>query len=73
MIYLYDLVGKINNGETEITVDNMHESITIPPRGDKNIILKHFDDCMVESIIVTYSYANRCAHTHIYVSGDYKA
>lgn len=72
MIYLYDLINKINNGETAIAVDNMDESFTIPPRGSKDEILKHFDDCPVESIVVTFSNVNGWAHTHIYVAGEYK-
>lgn len=72
MIYLYDLIDKIDNRKTAIVVDNMHDAIMIEPEGSKDVILKHFDNCQVDSIVIAYSVVNCWPHTHIYVSGEYK-
>ena len=52
MIFLHDLIDKINNSETRLAVNNQEDCITIAPGGNKDTFLELFENCAVDDIKV---------------------
>lgn len=72
MIYLYELIDKTDNSDVFLCVTDDHGSIIVEPSSDKNLFLKHFEDCPVEEIKTTLCLTHRTVFTNIFIPANYR-